>query len=233
MFVFVSFGLVFTGIAALRSYLCSYQTPTAETLDETQFPIVNETEQAPDPSEETKRRLKAQRYRMAEALTSNPHFKVAASVHHWPENFSAVPIAESTTVLVGEVITAKGQLAADRTAVYSDFAINPVQILRDTINIVKLGETVTASRYGGRVRFRDGNTLLVFQSDLGMPRTGRRYVFFLRATDADFELVTAYELRAGKVLPLDGGTPNFSTYENWDEKVFIQEVQQKIEAVQK
>jgi hypothetical protein len=202
-----------------------------KTFDETQFPVVDEyTLKIQNNIERAKSESKAKRFRMAIPAVSDSPTMVLAGVRHWPEDFSALPVRESTAIVIGDVTEAKANLSEDRTAVYSDFKIKPVTVLKDND---KIGEELTATRYGGKVRFQDGNSLLVFQSGLGMPRVGRRYVFFLKETQDDADLLTAYELKNGKVLPIDSGTPNFNVYENVNEADFLKALQNKIESLSK
>ncbi len=210
------------------------RVPAQNKFDETQFPIVEEYALKPKTKEEhAKSELKAKRLRLGVPVISLPHWGVAAGIHHWPADFSALPVAESTTILVGEVTEANANLSDDRMAVYSDFIINPVAVFKDSCNVAKANSVLTATRYGGRVKFQDGHTLLVFKSGLNMPRVGRRYLFFLKQTDADSELLTAYEIRNGKVVPLDSGTSVFKAYENANEADLIKDLQQKIEGPSK
>ncbi len=196
--------------------------------NESQFPIVDEADLVLDVKEREKKELKSRRYKLALPVTSNPNFQVAAAIHHWPEDFSPLPVAVSTTILVGQVKQAKANLSADRRAVFTDFTISPSRVLKDSSELVKENLPLIASRYGGRVRFPDGHTQWIFKTGLGMPLVGKSYVFFLTVTDADFDLVTAYELSEGKVQPLDGGTPNFELYRNQDQSKFIKEIQERI-----
>jgi hypothetical protein len=203
-------------------------------FDETQFPVVEEYAlKTKTKEEQTKSEKKGKRFRLGVPIVSMSHWGVAAEVQHWPDDFSPLPVAESTTILVGEVTEANANLSDDRMAVYSDFIINAVAVLKDSCNVAKQNSVLTATRYGGRVKFQDGHTLLVFKSGLGMPRVGRRYLFFLKQTAADSDLLTAYEITNGKILPLDSGTPNFDMYKNANETDFIREVQQKIESLAK
>jgi hypothetical protein len=222
-------ALCLTGVGRLRSQEKKTQTK----LDETQYPVVDEyTLKVQNKTEKVKSESKAKRFRMAIAAVPNPNMTVAASIYHWPGDFSPLPVSESTVVLVGEVTEAEANLSEDRTAVYSDFKIKPIAILKSQANL-STDLVVTVTRYGGRVRFQDGNSLLVFKAGLGMPRVGRRYVLFLKNTDDDADILTAYELRGGKVFALDSGSPNFSVYDNVDEANFLQVLQQKIESLSK
>ena len=205
--------------------------PTQQKFDESQYPIVDESDSetaSVDPKERSNRQVKAQRFRMQMPVTSDPGVGVAAAIHHWAPDFPALPISESTAIIVGDAIDAKANLSEDKQSVYSDFKFKTVAVLKDACGVAKENSLITASRYGGRVRFPNGHTQLIFMSGLGMPRIGQRYVLFLKQTNADFDLLTAYALSAGKVFPLDSGTPNFSVYENVDESDFLKTIQESI-----
>lgn len=233
--------LTLTAFAVLQSQtkapaqsqdLTKKKASTENKFDETQFPTVEEYAFKQETKEErAKSERKAKRFQMVAPASSN--FGVVAGVHHWPTDFSALPVAESTTILIGEVISATAKLSDDRMAVYSDFTIKPVTFLKDPNHPAESDSLLIASRNGGRIKFQNGHTLLVFDSGLGMPRAGRRYLFFLKQTDADFELLTAYEITNEKVSPIDSGSPNFDAYENIGEADIIKAVLQKIESLSK
>jgi hypothetical protein len=223
--------LITPGLGAFQS---QKKVPTQTQIDESQFPVVDEYDvRYRSKEEKAKSHLKAKRFRMDVPAVSLPHYRVAAGVHNWPEDFSPLPIADSTLILVGDVSRAEANVSDDRYAVYSDFTIDPVTVLKDVGNLVKENSSVIATRYGGRIKFHDGNTLWVFKSGLGMPRVGRRYLFFLKEGDADFEIVTAYQIKDGRVSPIDSGTSKFDAYKNVTEASIIKEVHQKIETLSK
>jgi hypothetical protein len=58
-----------------------------------------------------------------------------------------------------------------------------------------------------------------------MPQVGLRYVLFLTNAQgqSDFQILTGYELREGKVHPLDD-LLNLYTYENADETTFLKQL---------
>jgi hypothetical protein len=61
------------------------------------------------------------------------------------------------------------------------------------------------SRPGGTVRFASGKVQRYTISKLGYPRQGGAYVLFLKWDEqGDFSVLTGYELRNNKVVPLDG-----------------------------
>jgi hypothetical protein len=229
-------GLViaFLTLTAFTVFQGQDKRSTQDKFDETQFPIVEEYSVKPrNIQERAKGELKAKRFRLGALIVSLPHWGVVAGIHPWPADFSALPVAESTTIVVGDVMDATANLSDDRMAVYSDFTISPTKVLKDSCNFAKENSLLTASRYGGRVKFQDGHALLVFMSNLGMPRVGRHYLFFLKQTDADFDIVTAYEIKGDKVTPLDSGTSAFDNYKNASEADVLREIQQKIKGVAK
>jgi hypothetical protein len=226
--------LVLLTVTAFGAFRSQKKTLTQTQIDETQFPVVGEYDvKHRNKEEKAKSELKAKRFRMDVPAVSLPHYRVAAGVHDWPEGFSPLPIADSTLILLGDVSGAEANLSDDRHAVYSDFTIVPFNVLKDVGNVVKENSSVIATRYGGRIKFQDGNSLWVFKSGLGMPRVGRRYLFFLKQSDTDSEIVTAYEIKDGRVFPLDSGTSKFDAYRNVTEAGLIKEVKQKIETLSK
>jgi hypothetical protein len=129
---------------------------------------------------------------------------------------------------VGEVVAAKAFVSNDRTAVYSEFTITPQQVLKDFSVSVAPKARITITRFGGRVRFRDGGVQLLFNIGQGMPRVGGQYLLFLNRDGEDFDLVTGYELSTGRVVPLDSGTPNFDAHRNQEALAFVNLVREKI-----
>lgn len=70
------------------------------------------------------------------------------------------------------------------------------------------GNTITIERGGGRIRQASGKEILRGSIGKPMPRIGRRYVFFLKSHEEtqSFSIITGYELRGGKIFPLDGSS---------------------------
>jgi hypothetical protein len=82
---------------------------------------------------------------------------------------------------------------------------------------------------GGRVKFPNGHIHLYKISELEMPRVGGRYVLFLTDGDAEkgFDILTGYELRAGKVIALDK-LRQPQIYQNADQMVFLNALRTKV-----
>jgi hypothetical protein len=127
-------------------------------------------------------------------------------ITHGRSGEPALPVAESDVVVIGEIADAKAFLSNDRTAVYSEFAVRVDESLKSLNNSPTSGETIVAERAGGAVRFPSGRIQYYSIHQRGLPRVGTRHVFFLKHNELgdDFSIVTAYELRDGRVFPLDG-----------------------------
>ncbi|MFZ0751885.1 MAG: hypothetical protein WAM70_21175 [Pyrinomonadaceae bacterium] len=122
----------------------------------------------------------------------------------------AFPVARSAAIVTGEVTEARAYLSEDGTNIYSEFSIQVGEILKnDPLDPVTAGVPLFAEREAGRVRLPSGKIVTARVVNQDMPRPGRRYVFFLMRgslTESDskgLHLLTAYELREGRVLPLD------------------------------
>jgi len=69
-----------------------------------------------------------------------------------------------------------------------------------------------------------------------MPQQGKRYVLFMQkcAEPGDYLILTAYELRSGRVYPIDGSSAKppqpwaGDAYENTDEGAFLNKLKQTI-----
>lgn len=125
--------------------------------------------------------------------------------HTPPEQ--ALPAALSDAVVVGEVADARSYLTPDRTNIYSEFTVRVEALLKNTAPTpLYPGATAAALRDGGGVRFPSGKVVRRAAHGKSYPQAGRRYVFFLKhlGDGQGFDIVTAYELRAGRVFPLDG-----------------------------
>jgi hypothetical protein len=83
-------------------------------------------------------------------------------------------------------------------------------------------------RDGGRVRFPNGRLHMYMIADYDMPKVGLRYVLFLNNDELGFQIITGYELRDGKVYPLDH-LPNPRIYENSDEMDFLSHLRKRIQ----
>lgn len=149
----------------------------------------------------------------------------------------AFPIGRSAIIAIGEVVDAQAYLSDDKTGVYSEFSLRLEEILKnDSPNPSFPGSLVVAERYGGRVRFPSGRVTFFGNREQGLPRQGRRYVFFLEQADKQYSILTAYELLSGLIYPLDArnapGRDSANSvgdeYEKTDEARFRSDLQRAI-----
>lgn len=147
----------------------------------------------------------------------------------------ALPVFESDAVVIGEVVGAEAYLSNDRTSVYSEFTLQLSDLLKNTSKQdINIGSLLTAERTGGGVRFESGKVLRRGRLHETMPLVGRRYLLFLKRHDEaeSFSIITGYELRDGRVYPLDGVNvpeggsklPQFAAYDGVQDREFLNEV---------
>jgi hypothetical protein len=148
---------------------------------------------------------------------------------------TALPVLESDAVIIGEVVSSEAYLSNDRTSVYSEFTFQVADLLKNTSGQdIIIGSSLTAERSGGGVRFESGKVLRRGRLHETMPVVGQRYVLFLERDDeaGSFSIITGYELRDGRVFPLDGVNlpeagsklPQFAAYEGVQDAAFLNEI---------
>jgi hypothetical protein len=204
-------------------------------------PIVDLENSAPsaaeaDPQTRAARSVKGERYaRHVKGFIVDRDIPGGMSLtFRYIEPLPAFPVRGSAIIALGEVVDARAYLSDDQTGVYSEFSIRIDEVFKnDPLQPGVPGSLVVAERFGGRVRFLSGRVIFYGYREQGMPQQGRRYVFFLNRADQQYSLLTAYELLAGRVYPLDGrnapgGKGAFSVgdeYENTDANRFLAELQ--------
>jgi hypothetical protein len=154
--------------------------------------------------------------------------------YHWPPGFPELPVAQSDAVVLGDVSKTAAYLTEDETGVYSEFTVRIDEILKtDGQASLSTGGSIIADRPGGRVRYPTGEMGQFSITGRGMPREGKRYVLFLKrgGEDEDYQIITGYELRQGRVFPLDKSTSNqtnFDIYANSDETSFLNKIRDAV-----
>ena len=217
--------------------------------DESSYPVTNlSTPEPTDPERRARRRARSQslnprlrpgtdpsRYRITEHSESS--FGIVPP--HAPPR-SALPFAESAAIVIGEVTDAQSFLTENQIDVYSEFTIHLSEVLKNNSPVgLSCGDTLPVTRSGGAVRLPSGKVIRFGFYGMPLPRVGHRYLFFLRYFEEGevFSIHTAYELRAGRVIPLDGLYPNgqvipqFAAHQSYggrDEATFLNEVRQGI-----
>jgi hypothetical protein len=167
-----------------------------------------------------------------------------ASSGDWLSNPSSLPLADSEIVLIGEVVGAEAHLSSNKNSVYSEFEIKIEKIIKNSRNEEFDGKSILAEREGGIVNFPTGFKTWYFVSGQRMPKVGSRYVFFLTHKfipygdrEKDLFILTGYELRDGKVYPLDapnGGTHPVATFYNGkDESILLNDLKDALKTLKK
>jgi hypothetical protein len=204
----------------------------APEVDFSRFPIVESTSSEPaDPTIRAKLAIRGRKYNTRYAPILNEESNGTFVVNDSLSDLSALPVDKSSAVVVGEVTDRKAHLSEDKTAIYSEFEIRIQSILKNDSKIV-LSHTgsVTVERYGGRIRFPSGKTVICAIDHQDMPQVGSRYVLFLSNdfplgghSDEDFYILMGYELRDGKVFPLDKTYPKhpISAYAGTEESTLF------------
>ena len=167
-----------------------------------------------------------------------PGIEPYPEITHWNSGLPALPVQQSDTIVVATVESSQAFLSADRHSVYSDFGLVVARVLKTTGIAVTQGQTITAERTGGAVKFPSGRITRFRIHQQGFPEPARQYLFFLKSQpeSADFYIVTGYELNSGKVQPLDGVGFNkteysqFAQYQGVEEVSFLSQVVQEINA---
>ena len=243
---FVLFGLLVLATATTLEALPFRNQETSTSIgqrkgEEDEMPVADFVLQEPiDPQERALRQARGSRYNRGQepiaelALGTEP----LPLNNHWWWGLPALPASKSEAILVGAVVGAQAYLSSDKSGIYSEFRININEVLKNESNAMLVsGGEVIAERLGGIVRFPSGRRQRYSTAQQGMPIVGRKYLFFLKCNGSgkDFSLLTGYELRDGRVLPLDGygskgehAIPSFTKFEGMDEANFFKAVSDAI-----
>jgi len=159
------------------------------------------------------------------------------TITHWWVRLPALPVSQSDVIVLGEVVEAEAHLSDDQTGIYSEFTMKTEEFFKDTTGSLSPGNTITANRIGGGVRFASGKIQEYRIFEQGMPLKGNRYVLFLKHEESgDFSILTGYRLSNGRITPLDGSNSDdpasgmvFSLYKGVDESQFLQELRTAIQ----
>ena len=204
---------------------------TIEEADVSQFPIVDYvTEKDLVGKQREKWEAKGKKYNSSHVPPINEFSNQLFSFIDWERGLPAFPFDRSSSAIIGEVTGAEAHLSPDETKIYSEFTVRVDEVLKNDEHVALSPQSnVTVERAGGRVRFVSGKVVVAAVSNQDLPRVGRRYVLFLthdfimggRYNETLF-ILTGYELRNGKVFPLDkvsSGHP-ISFYKGSDEEAF-------------
>ncbi|HXI24071.1 MAG TPA: hypothetical protein VNG71_09350 [Pyrinomonadaceae bacterium] len=201
-------------------------------IDEGRFPIVDYS--APDSidvNELARRKKRSAKFDNSDwSINPKAVSDTTVRVDFVDRSLPAFPISQSTAIIIGTVSAAHAHLSNDKSGVYSAFTaeVNEVLVNRSQSPIV-IGRLIEVEREGGRVKFPSGRVHIYMTNEQGMPQVGSRYVLFLSGGEDEgvFQIVTGYELSAGKVHALDE-LKGPKLYEMFDEVTFLSELRAKI-----
>ncbi|MGB7922842.1 MAG: hypothetical protein WCF57_06325 [Pyrinomonadaceae bacterium] len=229
--------VVATTMAALREQdrnvsSSDKQQKTDKKDFENQFPIADFNSPAlADPMERAKRQAKGEKYNESISPIDERTDTIFSTVD-WEVGISAIPVSQSDAIVVVRVLDAQAHLSNDETGVYSEFTLAIEQLLKtDSRSPLNPDSSIVVERKGGRVRYPSGHLTLYHIRGQGMPRTGHRYVLFLKrdSQEQDFSILTGYELNAGRVALLDSpGDHPITRQKGKDETSFLNELRTAI-----
>ncbi len=237
-----------TAMAALNNRTQNGSPAQSKAIDES-VPVADAV--APEPTDPKKQKLRKARGKRHNGNFDNPQdaatFRITENSQSGYGGFSshapaepALPASQSDTIVIGEVTDAHAYLSDDKTSVYSEFAVRVEEALKYNSAVpFNMGDSIDITRGGGAVRFPSGKVYFTLFRGKPFPRKGRRYLFFLKSDEAgqSFSIITGYELRAGRVHPLDGYDKAIPVpyqlaahqkYEGMDEAAFLNEVREAI-----
>lgn len=229
------FVLTFALAAVLGASRSKSQTQPRPTQEFNDLPIVDygsahsEGARAGDTEDQTKRKAKGEKYNKKDPVV-HPALVEISEIHHWPENFPALPIRDSDIVCTCYVEKAQAFLSNDETGVYSEFTVTIEEVLKDgTSEALASGRTITVEREGGRVRYPGGHVSRFSIVGLRMPRVGHRYLLFVKKEPNNYPIITGYELNDGRVIPLDE-SEHFARYKGWEQAALIEQIRAAMKA---
>jgi hypothetical protein len=200
--------------------------------DEEQWPITDYERPLPsEPEKRAKRLARGKKYDKPKVpVEPAANYGQSITNDHWYLSIPSLPTTESNIIVIGEIVSAQSYLSNNRTGVYSEFAVRIERILKDTNHALTIGNIIDVEREGGRVRSPSGQVTRYSINGQNMPRVGKRYLLFLTCTDQEqaSHIVTGYELRAGKVFPLDEAGDKFDLYKGVDETELLNTIQEAI-----
>jgi hypothetical protein len=199
-------------------------------IDTSHFPIADLVSAEPsDPVAREKRAAKAKKHNSKYAPKITEAMDGIYLVNNTLTSLPALPVGKSSAVVIAEITSATAYLSEDQSSLYSEFGLRIKRLFKNgTANDLTANTSIEAERIGGRVRLPSGKIIVSSVDNQDMPRLGRTYLLFLTGgePDQDFSILTGYELRDGKVFPLDKTGPSnpISAFKGRDEAALIWDV---------
>jgi hypothetical protein len=191
------------------------------------FPVADYEEHDTNDGEKDRlRKEKQKRYNNFKIVTSKPPEWQTERVFvgEGAMNFPALPVVESSLVVVGRVTKAEAHVSENKKNVYSEFTIVVEKVLKSGNSPLVEGSEVAVDRIGGYVKYPNGRTILYRISSANMPVVNERYLFFLVTKNSlDLSILTAYALNPDGVSPLDDSS-QFGALSGLTEEALIQKL---------
>lgn len=205
------------------------------------FPSVN-YEYSPENTVDLNRKNKSKKYNKVDVLNPNINEDtIEVAFYDWEIDLESIPVDKSQVIVIGKINDSQAHLSESNSSVYSEFKIEVEKVLKDDVPLnLKDNKYLFAERQGGIVRYPSGFETWYFVAGQRMPKTGNKYVLFLTHDfpflgyqNQDFYLITAYEIKAGKIFPLDnpsgGKHPLVTTYNGKDAATLLKDLQVAID----
>lgn len=173
--------------------------------DTSKYPIVDYNSEKPsDPEKAKKRAEKSSRYDKKGFILKNPHPETdgVLSDDAIPE---AIPLEKSNLIVVGQIISGEAFLTNEKTSVYSEYEVVIEEILFGENKNQIIGSVITIDRFGGYVRYPNGQKVFYGIAGKDLPRVTDRYILFLNTNgnSPNYEIVTGYKYDENKIEVLD------------------------------
>jgi len=190
------------------------------------YPVVDAEETEPnDLGKKATLKKQKQRYdKDAPFRNPGPQDEELAFRPEWQFNFPGLPVLKSDVIVIGQIVTAEAHRSNNKLNVFSNFEVRVDEVLKGKLNV---GSVINAQRIGGFIKYPGGRKVLFRLSGNGMPGVGARYALFLNVLDEDYTILTAYELTAAGVVPLDNSS-QFQVYNGVSENIFISSLREAI-----
>ncbi|MDQ3634215.1 MAG: hypothetical protein M3405_06860 [Acidobacteriota bacterium] len=189
---------------------------------------------APKPTNPKKlkqREIKNKQYDKYLAVVSKPHHETDGVILNYDEMLPSetIPTEKSNLIVTGQIVSGEAFLSNDKRAVYSEYTVAIEEILKGDNPNFTAGSTITIDRFGGYVRYPNGQKVLYEISELGLPTVGSRYVLFLKTSgqSPNYQIITGYEIKEDIVKPLDDSFI-IRKFREKKEKEFKEEIRSKI-----
>lgn len=226
------------GLTFVRYSQSAQNASPADKLKEFQqkkdrFPIADYDEpDTNDPEKDRGRKEKQKRQNNFKLVTSKPPDWQTERVFvgEGAMTFPALPVVESSHVLVGRITKAEAHLSENKKNVYSEFTVVVENVFKTTGSVLQ-GSEIVVDRIGGYVKYPSGRLMLYRVSSTNMPVVNERYLLFLVSkNNQDLSILTAYALPADGVLPLDDSS-QFEPLRGVTEEALIKNLRDKLIAL--